>query len=74
MDHKSDRLRRVFCVLTYINGRSRRQICMIFHFEELDRTWDALLAGGGRAQACGWLIDGLGPRWQIVPAALDGMR
>jgi predicted 3-demethylubiquinone-9 3-methyltransferase (glyoxalase superfamily) len=38
---------------------------------ELDRYWDALLADGGRAQACGWLIDRYGVRWQIVPAVLD---
>jgi len=38
---------------------------------ELDRYWDALLAGGGRPQACGWLIDRFGLRWQIVPALLD---
>lgn len=37
---------------------------------ELDRYWDALLDGGGRAQACGWLIDRYGLRWQIVPAIL----
>jgi predicted 3-demethylubiquinone-9 3-methyltransferase (glyoxalase superfamily) len=40
---------------------------------ELDRYWDALLAGGGKAQACGWLIDKYGLRWQIVPALLDEM-
>lgn len=40
---------------------------------ELDRTWDALLAGGGKPQACGWLVDRYGLRWQVVPAALDGM-
>jgi predicted 3-demethylubiquinone-9 3-methyltransferase (glyoxalase superfamily) len=40
---------------------------------ELDRYWDALLQGGGKAQACGWLIDRFGLRWQIVPAALDAM-
>jgi predicted 3-demethylubiquinone-9 3-methyltransferase (glyoxalase superfamily) len=38
---------------------------------ELDRYWDALLAGGGEAQACGWLIDRFGVRWQIVPAILE---
>src|SRR5215813_10863256 len=38
---------------------------------ELDRYWNALLAGGGKAQACGWLIDRFGLRWQIVPAILD---
>ena len=38
---------------------------------ELDRYWDALLEGGGKPQACGWLIDKYGVRWQIVPAALD---
>jgi predicted 3-demethylubiquinone-9 3-methyltransferase (glyoxalase superfamily) len=38
---------------------------------ELDRYWNALLAGGGKPQACGWLIDRFGLRWQIVPAILD---
>jgi predicted 3-demethylubiquinone-9 3-methyltransferase (glyoxalase superfamily) len=38
---------------------------------ELDRYWNALLEGGGRAQACRWLIDRFGLRWQIVPAVLD---
>ncbi len=41
--------------------------------EELDRYWNALLDGGGKAVACGWLIDRYGLRWQIVPAALDEM-
>jgi predicted 3-demethylubiquinone-9 3-methyltransferase (glyoxalase superfamily) len=40
---------------------------------ELDRYWDALLAGGGTPQACGWLIDRFGVRWQIVPSAMDEM-
>jgi predicted 3-demethylubiquinone-9 3-methyltransferase (glyoxalase superfamily) len=38
---------------------------------ELDRYWDALLAGGGKPQACGWLIDRYGLRWQIVPAVFE---
>lgn len=40
---------------------------------ELDRYWNALLEGGGREQACGWLVDRFGLRWQIVPAVLDEM-
>jgi predicted 3-demethylubiquinone-9 3-methyltransferase (glyoxalase superfamily) len=40
---------------------------------ELDRYWNALLAGGGKPQACGWLIDRFGLRWQIVPAVLEEM-
>lgn len=37
---------------------------------ELDRYWSALLEGGGRPQACGWLIDRFGVRWQILPVRL----
>jgi predicted 3-demethylubiquinone-9 3-methyltransferase (glyoxalase superfamily) len=40
---------------------------------ELDRYWNALLEGGGKPQACGWLFDRFGLRWQIVPAILDEM-
>lgn len=40
---------------------------------EVDRYWSALLEGGGQPQACGWLIDRFGLRWQIVPAVLDEM-
>jgi predicted 3-demethylubiquinone-9 3-methyltransferase (glyoxalase superfamily) len=40
---------------------------------EVDRYWNALLEGGGKTQACGWLTDRYGVRWQIVPAKLDEM-
>lgn len=40
---------------------------------ELDRYWNGLLANGGKAQACGWLVDRFGVRWQIVPTALERM-
>jgi predicted 3-demethylubiquinone-9 3-methyltransferase (glyoxalase superfamily) len=40
---------------------------------ELDRYWDALLAGGGKPQACGWLIDRYGLRWQVVPEVFETM-
>jgi predicted 3-demethylubiquinone-9 3-methyltransferase (glyoxalase superfamily) len=40
---------------------------------ELDKYWNALLEGGGKEQACGWLTDKYGLRWQIVPARLDDM-
>jgi predicted 3-demethylubiquinone-9 3-methyltransferase (glyoxalase superfamily) len=39
---------------------------------ELDRYWNALVEGG-KPQACGWLIDKFGLRWQIVPAVFDEM-
>ena len=41
--------------------------------EEIDRYWNALLGNGGKPQACGWIIDKWGVRWQIVPTALGEM-
>ena len=40
---------------------------------EIDRYWNALLKGGGKEQACGWLNDRYGLRWQIVPAVMEEM-
>jgi predicted 3-demethylubiquinone-9 3-methyltransferase (glyoxalase superfamily) len=40
---------------------------------EIDRYWSALVKGGGKEQACGWLIDRYGLRWQIVPAVMEEM-
>jgi len=36
---------------------------------EVDRFWDALVAGG-EAQPCGWLKDRWGLSWQIIPDRL----
>jgi predicted 3-demethylubiquinone-9 3-methyltransferase (glyoxalase superfamily) len=38
---------------------------------ELDHYWESLLQNGGRPQACGWLTDRYGLRWQIVPRLMD---
>src|SRR5688500_4423395 len=38
---------------------------------ELDRYWNAILEGGGKPQACGWIIDRYGLRWQISPSQLE---
>jgi predicted 3-demethylubiquinone-9 3-methyltransferase (glyoxalase superfamily) len=40
---------------------------------ELDRYWNAILEGGGKPQACGWITDRFGVRWQIVPTVLNEM-
>jgi predicted 3-demethylubiquinone-9 3-methyltransferase (glyoxalase superfamily) len=37
---------------------------------ELDRYWNALLAGGGGESQCGWLKDRFGLSWQVVPVQL----
>ena len=37
---------------------------------ELDRYWNAILENGGKPQACGWITDRWGLRWQIVPARM----
>lgn len=37
---------------------------------EVDRLWDALVAGGGEEGPCGWLKDRFGLSWQITPARL----
>lgn len=36
---------------------------------EIDHLWEALPAGGGTTQACGWVRDAWGLSWQLVPAA-----
>ena len=41
--------------------------------KEVDRYWDAIEKNGGQPQACGWIIDRYGLRWQIVPAVLFKM-
>ncbi|UDY34064.1 VOC family protein [Dermatobacter hominis] len=40
---------------------------------ELDRYWDALLAGGGQESQCGWLKDRFGLSWQVVPKGMAAM-
>ncbi|MGH7434922.1 MAG: VOC family protein [Polyangiaceae bacterium] len=40
---------------------------------ELDRYWNGLLEGGGKAEACGWLRDRYGVAWQITPTVLVDM-
>ena len=37
---------------------------------EVDRYWDALIAGGGEPSVCGWLKDRFGVSWQVIPRQL----
>ena len=38
--------------------------------EETDRLWNAIIAHGGEASACGWCKDKWGLSWQITPRVL----
>ncbi len=38
--------------------------------EEVDKLWNAFIAGGGTEQPCGWLTDKYGLSWQIIPDVL----
>ena len=38
---------------------------------EIDRVWEALLAGGGEEVQCGWLKDRFGVSWQVIPDNLS---
>jgi predicted 3-demethylubiquinone-9 3-methyltransferase (glyoxalase superfamily) len=40
---------------------------------EVDRYWDALIAGGGEPSVCGWLKDRFGVSWQVIPRRLNEM-
>ena len=40
---------------------------------EVDKMWDALIAGGGKPVQCGWLKDKFGVSWQIVPEEMEVM-
>ena len=40
---------------------------------EVDRYWEALLAGGGQPSVCGWLKDRFGLSWQVVPRQMTEM-
>lgn len=37
---------------------------------ETDRLWNAIIANGGQASACGWCKDRWGLSWQITPRVL----
>lgn len=41
---------------------------------ETDYYWNALTAGGGQEQPCGWLIDKFGVYWQVTPTILLHME
>jgi predicted 3-demethylubiquinone-9 3-methyltransferase (glyoxalase superfamily) len=40
---------------------------------EIDRYWKAIVDHGGKPQACGWIIDRYGVRWQIIPTRFGEM-
>ncbi len=41
--------------------------------EEIDNYWNTLISDGGEESQCGWLKDGFGVSWQIIPKALNSL-
>ena len=39
--------------------------------KEIDYYWKKLTARGGKEVACGWLKDGFGVSWQVVPEQIE---
>jgi len=63
--------------LVLMNGGPAHQLTEAFSLsvgvegqEETDRISDALIAGGGKQDPCGWLTDAFGLSWQVVPTLL----
>jgi predicted 3-demethylubiquinone-9 3-methyltransferase (glyoxalase superfamily) len=60
-----------------LNANSRAPYNEAFSFQvetsdqtETDYYWNALTAGGGKEQPCGWLTDKFGVYWQVTPTVL----
>ena len=60
-----------------LNARSHARYSEAFSFvvetedqAETDYYWNALTAGGGKEQPCGWLTDKFGVYWQVTPTIL----
>ena len=59
---------------TALNGGPQFPLTEAVSFEidcadqaEVDRYWEALVAGGGEHGPCGWLKDRFGVSWQVIP-------
>ena len=63
-----------------LNGGTRLEYTHVISFSiecenqaEIDRLWNTLIEGGGKAVQCGWLTDRYGMSWQIVAKILPKM-
>jgi predicted 3-demethylubiquinone-9 3-methyltransferase (glyoxalase superfamily) len=66
--------------VTALNAHSHAPYNEAFSFQvetadqtETDYYWNALIAGGGKEQPCGWLTDKFGIYWQVTPTRLLDM-